>query len=73
MDNKKYLPIKRKKLVIVGNGGTGKTCVLLRFRDQKFPTEEMVPTVMDTYFTMIQQNGVHYEVELWDTAGQEKF
>ena len=74
MESKKvYLPIKRKKLVIVGNGGTGKTCVLFRFRDQKFPEEEMVPTVMDNYFTTIQLDGVHYEIELWDTAGQEQF
>lgn len=73
METKRFLPIKRKKIVIVGNGSTGKTCVLFRFRDQKFPDEEMVPTVMDNYFTSVQLDGFHYEVELWDTAGQEQF
>lgn len=70
---RRTMPIKRRKLVIVGNARTGKTCVLFRFRDDKFPEFETLPTVMDNYFTTCELDNIHYEIELWDTAGQEQF
>ena len=58
------------KVVIVGNSGTGKTCILNRYVHCKFA--DNVPTTIGIEF-------VHKEYDdetnlvLWDTAGQERF
>lgn len=38
--------LERKKLVVVGDGATGKTCMLIRFAEDKF-TEEYIPTIFE--------------------------
>ncbi|KAK2843631.1 hypothetical protein Q7C36_011846 [Tachysurus vachellii] len=50
----------RKKLVVVGDGACGKTCLLIVFSKDEFP-EVYVPTVFENYLA------------LWDTAGQEDY
>ena len=43
----------RKKLVIVGDGACGKTCLLIVFSKDQFP-EGYVPTVFDNYVADIE-------------------
>lgn len=62
----------RRKLVVVGDGGCGKTCMLLVFAHKRFP-ELYVPTIFDNYVADIEVNGREVELALWDTAGQEDF
>ncbi|XP_025198280.1 ras-like GTP-binding protein RHO [Melanaphis sacchari] len=64
-------PIK-KKVVIVGDGESGKTCLLRVFFEDIFP-EVYVPTVFDYYSTVIEVDGKKVELDLWDTAGQEDY
>lgn len=53
----------RKKLVIVGDGACGKTCLLIVFSKDQFP-EVYVPTVFENYIADIEvdskQVGVDY-------------
>jgi Ras family protein A len=64
----------RRKLVIVGDGGCGKTCLLIRFSRDTFVPDNYTPTVFENYVQDIQPaGGVHVELTLWDTAGQEDF
>ena len=47
--------IKRKaqiKLVVVGDGGVGKTCLLFAYKDKEF-ISNYVPTILDTTATNI--------------------
>ena len=77
----------RKKLVIVGDGTCGKTCLLIVFSKDEFP-EVYVPTVFENYVADIEVDGEFcpkvcksnvlgigkaVELALWDTAGQEDY
>jgi len=62
----------RKKLVIVGDGTCGKTCLLIVFSKDEFP-EVYVPTVFENYVADIEVDNRQVELALWDTAGQEDY
>ena len=58
----------KKKIVVVGDGACGKTCLLIVYVKQEFPVE-YVPTVFDNYVVTIEAEGEKVECTLWDTAG----
>ncbi|ODQ64273.1 hypothetical protein NADFUDRAFT_47520 [Nadsonia fulvescens var. elongata DSM 6958] len=62
----------RKKLVIVGDGACGKTCLLIVYSEGRFP-EVYVPTVFENYVADVEIDGRRIELALWDTAGQEDY
>lgn len=62
----------RKKLVVVGDGECGKTCLLIVFSQDQFP-EVYIPTVFEHYVSDIEIDGVQIELALWDTAGQDDY
>lgn len=59
-------------MTVVGDGDTGKTCMLIVYKDRKFD-ERYIPTIFDVYSMTIPINGKEYTVILQDTAGQEEF
>jgi Ras family protein A len=67
-------PAYSKKIVVVGDGGCGKTCLLISYSQGYFP-EKYVPTVFENYITYPthQGTGKTLELALWDTAGQEEY
>jgi small GTP-binding protein len=61
------------KIVVVGDSGVGKTCLLIRFVRDIFD-EESQPTLGVEFLTKIVQTEKHrIQLQLWDTAGQELF
>ncbi|KAK2160666.1 hypothetical protein LSH36_128g04030 [Paralvinella palmiformis] len=62
----------RRKLVVVGDGECGKTCLLIVFIKDEFPYR-YIPTVFETYVNDIVVDNHEVELALWDTAGQEDY
>ncbi|CAH8449949.1 unnamed protein product [Schistosoma intercalatum] len=64
--------VTRKKLVVVGDGACGKTCLLTVFCKGEFPSL-YVPTIFESFVSEMQINNKRVELNLWDTAGQEDY
>ena len=68
----------RYKLVIVGDGASGKTSLLTVFKKGEFPTD-YIPTIFETDVVHVAVDGPEaegvgeIEFALWDTAGQEAY
>ena len=60
------------KCVVVGDGAVGKTCLLITYSKDEFPSE-YVPTIFDNYSVKVQIAEETYTLELFDTAGQEDY
>jgi len=63
---------KSIKLVVIGDGAVGKTCLLISYANNRFP-EDYIPTVFDNYVVNITAGDQNIELGLWDTAGQEEY
>jgi small GTP-binding protein len=61
------------KFIIVGNSAVGKSCLLLRFDEDRFQTIHDVTVGVTFSIKMVQVDGQDVKIQIWDTAGQEIF
>ncbi|KAI8546687.1 hypothetical protein RHMOL_Rhmol07G0139200 [Rhododendron molle] len=61
------------KLLLIGDSGVGKSCLLLRFADDSY-LESYISTIgVDFKIRTVEQDGKTIKLQIWDTAGQERF
>ena len=61
------------KLILVGDSEVGKSTILLNYTENYF-CEEMVATIgLENKVKTIDIRGLKAKLQIWDTAGQEKF
>ncbi|XP_050345178.1 ras-related protein Rab-37 isoform X1 [Nymphalis io] len=62
------------KVMLLGDSGVGKTCMLVRFRDGTFLAGNYISTVgIDFRNKVVTVDGIKVKLQIWDTAGQERF
>jgi Ras-related protein Rab-1A len=61
------------KVLIIGNSGVGKSCLLLRFSDDIFSDNYISTIGVDFKIRQIEVEKKAIKLQLWDTAGQERF
>jgi len=61
------------KYIIVGDTGVGKSCLLLQFSDRKFKTKHELTLGVEFGSRIVNIDNNQVKLQIWDTAGQEKF
>ena len=67
---------KTCKVVLLGESGVGKTCIISRFINNTFEDNIMTTTgasYAGKTMSFDELNGQSIKFEIWDTAGQEKY
>jgi Ras-related protein Rab-8A len=61
------------KLLLVGDSGVGKTCLMQRFTKNEFVKTFITTIGVDWATKTIDIDGYKVELQIWDTAGQERY
>jgi Ras-related protein Rab-1A len=61
------------KVVIIGNSGVGKSCLLLRFAEDMFGYDSPATIGVGFKIRKLDLDGTAVKLQIWDTAGQERY
>ncbi|XP_036007000.1 ras-related protein Rab-15-like isoform X3 [Fundulus heteroclitus] len=61
------------RLLLLGDSGVGKTCMLRRFAEGEFDPSHISTIGVDFKMKTVQIDGLRVRVQIWDTAGQERY
>ncbi|CDK26068.1 unnamed protein product [Kuraishia capsulata CBS 1993] len=61
------------KLLLIGDSGVGKSCLLLRFAEDTYTPDYISTIGVDFKIKTIELDGKVIKLQIWDTAGQERF
>ena len=61
------------KLILIGNSGVGKSCILQRYMKHTFEEKYKCTIGVDFLMKSLIINNQTVKLQLWDTAGQEKY
>jgi small GTP-binding protein len=64
---------ERMKIIIIGEAGVGKTCILKKFVDNEFNENELTTISLSFATKNMTINNEEIKLEIWDTVGQEKY
>ena len=61
------------KILVIGESAVGKSALLLRYTENTFTPSFMTTIGVDFKNKIIEIDGRRVKLQIWDTAGQEKF
>lgn len=61
------------RLMLLGDSGVGKTCLLWRFTDDDYHPSHISTIGIDFKMKTLDIDGIRVRVQIWDTAGQERY
>ncbi|CAD7674816.1 unnamed protein product [Nyctereutes procyonoides] len=61
------------KLLLIGDSGVGKTCLIIRFAEDSFNNTYISTIGIDFKIRTVDVEGKKIKLQVWDTAGQERF
>lgn len=61
------------KLIIIGNSGVGKSCLMNRITTNEFLEDHEVTVGVEFGSLLIKIENIVFKLQIWDTAGQESF
>lgn len=64
---------KLLKVVLLGDGGVGKSSLMNRFVSDKFDSQSFHTIGVEFLNKDVTVDGENYTMQIWDTAGQERF
>ena len=65
--------VEKVKVIFLGSAGVGKTSIIQLFMYSQFQTDYQTTIGIDYFTKEIQYQGKIVTLQIWDTAGQEKF
>ena len=74
MSNARNKNLKKISMVVIGDTGVGKSCLLLQFVDRRFSSVHDLTIGVDFGSRVVELGGNNkVKLQIWDTAGQESF
>lgn len=61
------------KIIMLGESDAGKTSLMLRFTDNVYVKDSTCTVGIDIKLKKVKIDGYILKLQIWDTAGQEKF
>lgn len=72
-DSQSDLKMKAFKVILVGPQAVGKSSILCRLSETHFNSNYLSTVGIDFKTYQVEVNEQNYSLQIWDTAGQEKF
>ncbi|KDO22856.1 hypothetical protein SPRG_11993, partial [Saprolegnia parasitica CBS 223.65] len=66
-------PVLRIKVISMGDGGVGKSCVIKRYCEEKFVAKYISTIGIDYGVKPVRIGGAEVRVNFWDLSGQPEF
>ena len=73
MENEDKKDTSSIKITLIGDNGVGKTCIIGRFTSNRFDTDSLSTEGVSYSKKEYQYKDKILQLDLWDTAGQEKY
>ncbi|CDW89880.1 rab gtpase 2b [Stylonychia lemnae] len=76
VNNTRGIPLQQDytfKLIVIGNSGVGKSCIMTRFLRNEFRDDHEVTLGVEFGSLFIKMEETLFKMQIWDTAGQESF